>query len=57
MIGDNTYLFARLVGVEPENESQARDQQVMRAFHELLAREADSVTLPTPDGLTVAVKR
>jgi caffeoyl-CoA O-methyltransferase len=58
VIGDNTYLFSRLVGVEPENEAQARDQRAMRAFHELLASEsAAAVTIPTPDGLTVAIKR
>lgn len=57
VVADNTYLFARLVGVEPENEGQARDQAAMRAFHELLAAECEAVTLPTPDGLTVGIKR
>ena len=57
VVGDNTYLFTRLVGVEPENENQARDQRAMREFHELIAAECDSVTIPTPDGLTVGVKR
>ena len=56
VIGDNTYLFSRLVG-PVENENQARDQRAMQAFHELLARECESVTIPTPDGLTVALKR
>ena len=56
VIGDNTYLFAHLVG-ETENEGQAHDQRAMQRFHELVARELDAVTIPTPDGLTVGVKR
>jgi caffeoyl-CoA O-methyltransferase len=56
VIGDNTYLFARLVGVEPENPGQASSMEAMRRFHETVNRLFTSVTLPTPDGLTVGVK-
>ena len=57
VVGDNTYLFGRLAGVEPEGPDQARTIEAMRAFHELVARDYHAVTLPTPDGLTVGVKR
>ncbi|HEY3111976.1 MAG TPA: O-methyltransferase [Chloroflexota bacterium] len=57
VVGDNTYLFGRLAGVEPESADQARTVEAMRRFHELVARDYDAVTLPTPDGLTVGVKR
>jgi caffeoyl-CoA O-methyltransferase len=57
VIGDNTYLFGRLAGVEPENAEQARSIAAMRGFHALVARDYHAVTLPTPDGLTVGVKR
>jgi caffeoyl-CoA O-methyltransferase len=56
VIADNTYLFGHLVG-DTTDENQARDQRAMQRFHEYLAREFDTVTIPTPDGLTVAVKR
>jgi caffeoyl-CoA O-methyltransferase len=57
VIGDNTYLFGRLAGVAPESAEQATSIEAMRAFHELVARDYHAVTLPTPDGLTVGVKR
>ena len=57
VIGDNTYLFGRLAGVEPESAEQAGTIEAMRRFHELVARDYHAVTLPTPDGLTVGVKR
>jgi caffeoyl-CoA O-methyltransferase len=57
VIGDNTYLFGRLAGVEPESADQARSIAAMRGFHEVVARDYHAVTLPTPDGLTVGVKR
>src|SRR5947207_2903590 len=53
VIGDNTYLFGRLAGVEPESAEQARTIEAMRGFHEMVARDYHAVTLPTPDGLTV----
>jgi caffeoyl-CoA O-methyltransferase len=57
VIGDNTYLFGRLAGVEPESAEQAATIEAMRRFHELVARDYHAVTLPTPDGLTVGLKR
>lgn len=56
VIGDNTYLFGKLVGGDGDDRSA--DRRAMRAFHELLAEDAAAaVTIPTPDGLTVAIKR
>jgi predicted O-methyltransferase YrrM len=57
VIGDNTYFFGRLAGVEPKNADEGRSIEAMRRFHELVARDYHAVTLPTPDGLTVGVKR
>lgn len=57
LIGDNTYLFTRLYGVEPKDAGEARNIAAMREFHETLARDYDAVTIPTPDGLTVGLKR
>jgi predicted O-methyltransferase YrrM len=57
VVGDNTYLFGRLAGVDPESADQARSIEAMRGFHELVARDYHAVTLPTPDGLTVGVRR
>ncbi len=50
ILGDNSYLFGRLM----EDSDEAR---AMRAFHERVARECDSVCVPTPDGLVVGIKR
>ena len=57
VLGDNVFLFGDLAGREGEVRSGAESIRAMRAFHELLARECDSVVLPTPDGLSVAIKR
>jgi caffeoyl-CoA O-methyltransferase len=57
VIGDNCYLFGRLAGVEPENDGEAARIASMQTFHELLARECHAVVIPTPDGLTVGIKR
>jgi caffeoyl-CoA O-methyltransferase len=48
LIGDNAYYFGELLSDRPES---AR----MREFHEYVSREFDSVCVPTPDGLVVAV--
>lgn len=49
LIGDNAYLFGRLL--EDSEEGRA-----MRRFHEEMASHFDSVCVPTPDGLAVGVK-
>jgi caffeoyl-CoA O-methyltransferase len=56
LLGDNTYLFGNLVGVEPANARQATDQAAMRAFHEVMAQAFHGVCLPTPDGLSVGIR-
>lgn len=50
LIGDNAYLFGNLT----EDSDRAR---AMRAFHEEARDAFDSVCVPTPDGLVVAIKR
>jgi caffeoyl-CoA O-methyltransferase len=50
VLGDNAYLFGNLMG-------DAEGGRAMRAFHERVARECDSVCVPTPDGLVVGIKR
>jgi caffeoyl-CoA O-methyltransferase len=49
LIGDNAYLFGRLLG-------DGEDAEAMRRFHEDMARHYDSVCVPTPDGLAVGVR-
>jgi caffeoyl-CoA O-methyltransferase len=50
VIGDNAYLFG---GLMDDSDSG----KAMRAFHERVARDCDSVCVPTPDGLVVGIKR
>jgi caffeoyl-CoA O-methyltransferase len=49
LIGDNAYLFGRLL-------EQGDEAAAMRRFHEEMALHYDSVCVPTPDGLAVGVK-
>jgi caffeoyl-CoA O-methyltransferase len=49
LIGDNAYLFGRLL----EDSEEAR---AMRRFHEEMSSSYRSVCLPTPDGLAVGVR-
>jgi caffeoyl-CoA O-methyltransferase len=57
LVGDNTYLFGRLAGVEPTSDEDRQSIESMRGFHELLAREFHGVCIPTPDGLSVGIKK
>jgi caffeoyl-CoA O-methyltransferase len=50
LVADNAYLFGRLL----DDSAEAR---AMRAFHEETAASMDSVCVPTPDGLVVAIQR
>ena len=50
LLGDNAYLFGKLLDQDPE-------AQAMRRFHEEAATAFDTVCLPSPDGLLVGVKR
>ncbi len=50
LIGDNAFLFGRLL--EDSDEAKA-----MRAFHEDARAHFDTVCLPTPDGLVLAIKK
>lgn len=49
LIGDNAYLFGRLL----DDSDEAR---AMRRFHEELSANYRSVCVPTPDGLAVGVR-
>ena len=53
LIGDNTYLFGRLAGVDPVDA----EIESMRGFHEVLAEGFHAVCIPTPDGMSVGIKR
>ena len=50
ILGDNAYLFGDLLDDTP----RARG---MRDFHAVVADACDSVCIPTPDGLVLAIKR
>jgi caffeoyl-CoA O-methyltransferase len=50
VIADNAYLFGELL----DDTETAR---AMRRFHEQIAAASESVCVPTPDGLVVAIKR
>lgn len=49
LIGDNAYLFGRLLDDGPDSEA-------MRRFHETMARSYRSLCIPTPDGLAVGLR-
>ena len=50
LIGDNAYLFGRLL-------DESSDAEGMRRFHEEMARAFDSVCIPTPDGLALGIRQ
>lgn len=49
LLGDNAFLFGRLLEKSPEAEA-------MRRFHEEAALAFDTVCIPTPDGLLLGVR-
>ena len=49
LIGDNAYLFGRLL-------DESEDAQAMRRFHEEMASSYRSVCVPTPDGLALGIR-
>jgi caffeoyl-CoA O-methyltransferase len=50
VLGDNAYLFGELMDDTPRGKA-------MRSFHEQVARDFDSVCIPTPDGLVLGIKK
>jgi predicted O-methyltransferase YrrM len=50
LIGDNAFLFGRLLEASPEAAA-------MRRFHEEARAHFDTVCLPTPDGMLLGVRR
>ena len=50
LIGDNAYLFGRLL-------EAGDDAGAMRRFHEEMAQHYESVCIPTPDGLAVGIRQ
>ena len=50
LLGDNAFLFGRLL--DPDAEAQA-----MRRFHQEAAAAFDTVCIPTPDGLLLGIKK
>jgi caffeoyl-CoA O-methyltransferase len=58
LIGDNAYYFGELLAEQStRREGSAATAARMREFHEFVAAHFDSVCLPTPDGVVVAIKR
>lgn len=51
LVADNTFFFGKLL--EKDDPSAA----AVRRFHESVARDFESVSIPTPDGMVVAIKR
>jgi caffeoyl-CoA O-methyltransferase len=49
LVGDNAYLFGRLL-------DDSGDARAMRRFHEEMSANYRSVCVPTPDGLAVGVR-
>jgi caffeoyl-CoA O-methyltransferase len=49
LIGDNAYLFGRLL-------DDSEDARAMRRFHEEMSANYMSVCVPTPDGMAVGVR-
>jgi predicted O-methyltransferase YrrM len=50
ILGDNAYVFGELLDDSDRGRS-------MRTFHEEVAAACDSVCIPSPDGLVLAIKR
>jgi caffeoyl-CoA O-methyltransferase len=50
LLADNSYFFGRLLADDPSAAA-------MRRFHEQLPEHFDSVCIPTPDGLVLAIRR
>jgi len=50
LLGDNAYLFGKLLDQDPEAEA-------MRRFHEEAVKAFDTTCIPTPDGLLLGIKR
>lgn len=50
LLGDNAYLFGKLLDQDPEAEA-------MRRFHEEAVKHFDTTCIPTPDGLLLGIKR
>ena len=50
LVGDNVFLFGRLLEDSPEGAA-------MRRFHEEARAHYDTVCLPTPDGMLLGVRR
>lgn len=50
LLGDNAFLFGRLLDSDPE-------AQAMRRFHQEAAAAFDTVCIPTPDGLLLGIKK
>ena len=50
LIADNAFLFGHLL-------KEREDARAMRRFHQEMAKRFVSVTVPTPDGLAVGIKR
>jgi hypothetical protein len=50
LLADNSYFFGQLLAEHPSAAA-------MRRFHELAARDFDTVCAPTPDGMVIGIRR
>jgi caffeoyl-CoA O-methyltransferase len=50
LVADNSFLFGNLL-------DESEEARAVRAFHEELPASFDSVCIPTPDGLVLAIRR
>lgn len=59
IVGDNTFLFGHVVGEESSMNANEKQIKVMQDFNAFLAEspEFESVMIPTPEGMTLGLKK
>lgn len=57
VMADNSFLFGFLTDRVPEDTSYQTVIDEVRRFHTELARDFDSMVIPTPEGLAIGVQR
>lgn len=57
VLGDNSFLFGYLSDREPEDPEYNHTIDEVKRFHRNLAEQFDAVPIPTPQGLSVGIKR
>jgi len=57
LVADNTFLFGSVYEDSPPENISKNSWKVMRAFNQNVAKNYDSIMLPTEEGMVVARKR